>query len=171
MWLTRLNNLHSLILEHCPHPKKPPHAHFKSLTIPSPSSRQPLIYFFVSLCLSWDISYKWNHKICVLLYLTSCTEHDVSRFIFVVACICIFIWGLFFLVFLKSHLWRLRHMEVPRLGVKSELKLLAYTTATATQDLSCLSNLHHSSWQHWILNPLSEAKDQTSSFMDASQIC
>ena len=30
------------------------------------------------------------------------------------------------------------YMEVPRLGVESELQLLAYTTATATPDLSCL---------------------------------
>ena len=30
----------------------------------------------------------------------------------------------------------LQHMEVPRLGVKSELQLLAYTTATAMWDLS-----------------------------------
>ena len=29
-----------------------------------------------------------------------------------------------------------QHMEVPRLGVESELRLLAYTTATAMQDLS-----------------------------------
>ena len=29
-----------------------------------------------------------------------------------------------------------RHMEVPRLGVESELQLLAYATATATRDLS-----------------------------------
>ena len=28
------------------------------------------------------------------------------------------------------------HMEAPRLGVKSELQLLAYTTATAMQDPS-----------------------------------
>ena len=28
------------------------------------------------------------------------------------------------------------HMEVPRLGVKLELQLLAYTTATAMQDPS-----------------------------------
>ena len=31
-----------------------------------------------------------------------------------------------------------RHMEVPRLGVKSELQLLACTTATATQDLKSI---------------------------------
>ena len=34
-------------------------------------------------------------------------------------------------------------MEVPRLGVESELKLLAY--AIATQDPSHISDLHHSS--------------------------
>ena len=44
-------------------------------------------------------------------------------------------------------------MEVPRLGVKSELQLPAHVTATATQDLSCVCNLHHSSQQCWILNP------------------
>ena len=34
-------------------------------------------------------------------------------------------------VFLGPHLW---HMEVPRVGVKLELQLPAYTTATATPD-------------------------------------
>ena len=38
-----------------------------------------------------------------------------------------------------------QHMEVPRLGVKSELQLQAYTTATATLDPSRVCNLHHSS--------------------------
>ena len=52
-------------------------------------------------------------------------------------------------------------MEVPRLGVESELQLPAYATATATRDLSYICNLHHSSQQRWILNPLSEARDQT----------
>ena len=40
---------------------------------------------------------------------------------------------------------RLRHPEVPRLGVESELQLLACTTATATPDLSSFCDLHHSS--------------------------
>ena len=35
--------------------------------------------------------------------------------------------------FLGPHLW---HMEVPRLGVESELQLPAYATATATGDPS-----------------------------------
>ena len=47
-------------------------------------------------------------------------------------------------------------MEVPRLGVESELQPLAYTTATATSDPSRVCDLPHSSRQHWILNPPSE---------------
>ena len=61
-------------------------------------------------------------------------------------------------------------MEVPRLGVESELQLPAYTTATATPDLSLICNLHHSSRHRQILNPLIEARDQTCDLMDASQI-
>ena len=53
------------------------------------------------------------------------------------------------------------HMEVPRLGVQSELQLPATATATATQEPSCVCDLHHSLWQHRILKPLSQAKDQT----------
>ena len=52
-------------------------------------------------------------------------------------------------------------MEVPRLGISSELQLLAYTTATATQDLSHVCDLHNSSQQCQTLNPLSEARDRT----------
>ena len=52
-------------------------------------------------------------------------------------------------------------MEVPRLGVELELQLPAYTKATTTQVLSRICDLHHSSWQCWILNPLSEAGDRT----------
>ena len=61
-------------------------------------------------------------------------------------------------------------MEVSRLGVESELQLLAYTTATAMPDLSHIFDLHYSSWQHQILNPLSEARDQTLILMDTSQV-
>ena len=35
-----------------------------------------------------------------------------------------------------------RHMEVPRLGVQSELQLPAYTAATATRDPSHVFNLY-----------------------------
>ena len=61
-------------------------------------------------------------------------------------------------VFLGPHL---QHMDVPRLGVKLELQSLAYTTATEMPDLSHVCHLHHRSWQCWILNPLSEARNQT----------
>ena len=60
--------------------------------------------------------------------------------------------------FLELHLW---HMEVPRLGVESELQLPAYTTATAMRDASHICDLHHNSLQCWILNPLSKAWDRT----------
>ena len=36
-------------------------------------------------------------------------------------------------------------MEVPRLGVKLELQLSAYTTAAITQDPNHIFDLHHSS--------------------------
>ena len=71
------------------------------------------------------------------------------------------------IVFLGPHML---HMEVPRLGVEAELQLPAYTTATATADLSCVCDLHHGSWQCWILNPLSEVRDRTCVLTDMSWI-
>ena len=51
-------------------------------------------------------------------------------------------------------------MEVPRLQVKSELQLLAYTTARAMQNPG-YTTAHG--------NPLSEVRDQTHILMDPSQ--
>ena len=68
-----------------------------------------------------------------------------------------------------------QHMEVPQLGVESELDLSAYTIATAKTYSNCICDLHHILWQcriltHWarpgikpkclrtscwVLNPLS----------------
>ena len=64
--------------------------------------------------------------------------------------------SLFFLLFRAT----LQHMEVPRLGVQSELQLLAYPTAT--QDLSHVCYLRHSSWQcqvliHWAVPGIKSA--------------
>ena len=56
--------------------------------------------------------------------------------------------------------------EVSRLVVESELQLPAYVTSTAMWDLSHICNLHHRSQQHGILNPLSEARDQTHILME-----
>ena len=61
-------------------------------------------------------------------------------------------------------------MEVPRLGIGLEVKLLAYATATATWDLNHVCDLHHSSRQHRIPNPLVEARDQTRILMDISLV-
>ena len=61
-------------------------------------------------------------------------------------------------------------MEVPRLGVKSEPQLPAYATATAAQDPSLICNLHHSSRQRQILNPLSKARNRIHNLVVPSQI-
>ena len=70
-------------------------------------------------------------------------------------------------VFLGPHL---RHMEVPRLGMESELQPLAYATATATKDPSQVCYVHHSSRQCQILNPLSKGRDRTHNLMVPSRI-
>ena len=77
--------------------------------------------------------------------------------------LCFFFFSFF--PFLRLYL---QHLEVPRLGVKFELQLLAYAIATATSVPSHVCNLCHSSWQ--CLNPLSETRDQTHLLMDTSQI-
>ena len=43
-------------------------------------------------------------------------------------------------------------------------------TATATWDPTCICDPHHCSQQHQILNPLSEARDQTCNLMVPSQV-
>ena len=80
-----------------------------------------------------------------------------------------FILFLFFALFFfpRLHPW---HMEVPRLGVESELQPPAYTIATATPDLGHVCNLHHSPRRCCILTPLSEARDRTHNLMVPSWI-
>ena len=46
----------------------------------------------------------------------------------------------------------------------------SYTTATATQDPSCIRNLPRSLQQRRILNPLSVARDRTHILRDTSQV-
>ena len=77
---------------------------------------------------------------------------------------------LVFCFFLGCHAW---HMEIPRLGVESELEPPAYATDTATPELSRICNLQHSSQfqQRWILNPLRKARDWTRNLMVPSRIC
>ena len=61
-------------------------------------------------------------------------------------------------------------MEIPRLGVGLELLLLVYTTAIAMPDPSRVCNLHRSSRQGRILNPLSDTRDHNRNLMIPSQI-
>ena len=44
------------------------------------------------------------------------------------------------------------NVDVPMLGIQSELQLLAYAAATATLDLKCIFDLQSSSQQRWSLN-------------------
>ena len=64
----------------------------------------------------------------------------------------------------------MQHMEVPMLGVKLELELLADTTATARPDPSNVYNLHRTLRQCRILNPLSGARNQTRNLKDTSWV-
>ena len=77
------------------------------------------------------------------------------------------IFFLSFCLFLGLHLG---YIEVPRLGVQSELLLPACCRATAMPDPSCVWDLYHSSRQCWILNPLSKARAQTYNLMVPSRI-
>ena len=67
--------------------------------------------------------------------------------------------SLFIYLFIVSLGLQPCHMEVPWPGVKSELQLPAYTTAIAIPDPSRICHIHYSSQQHWILDPLSGARD------------
>ena len=78
------------------------------------------------------------------------------------------VFSLIYLFILGLHL---QHIKVSRLGLELELQLLACATATAMLYLSHVCDLHHSSQHHWILNPLSEARDWTHTLMDISWVC
>ena len=58
----------------------------------------------------------------------------------------------------------------PGWGVKLELQLMDYATATATPDPSHVCNLHCRSWQRQILNPLSGARDWTCIHKDSGYV-
>ena len=105
-------------------------------------------------CWKWRI--KFSYYYCIFAYFFF--KMLVFTFLFIYLFILSF-------VYLGLHP---QHMEVPRLGIQSELLLLAYSRATAIPDPSHICN--HSSWQCWILNPLSEARDGTCNVMVPSRI-
>ena len=83
---------------------------------------------------------------------------------------CVLLLSFFFSPFFFFR-WLPRHMEIPGLGVELELQLQAYATATATVDPRRICNLHHSSQQRRMNDPLRKARDQTRILMNISQIC
>ena len=95
----------------------------------------------------------------------TCTSFSVEMSLPIV---CLWFFFFFFFFFLGPHP---QHLEVLRLEVKLELQLPAYTTATAMPDPSRVCDLHHSSQQCQVLNPLSEARDGTCVLMDDSRVC
>ena len=81
-----------------------------------------------------------------------------------------FFFYLFIYLFIYILGLRFWHMEIPRLGVESELQLLTYTTATSMWGPSHVGDLRHGSQQHRIPNPLNEVRDETGILMDTSRI-
>ena len=137
-------------------------------------SIETIMWFFSFLLLMWyitlictyhsydpQISPTWSW--CIILFLC-CWIWFANILLRIFASILIKCWPIIFLFYSFFLLGPHRqHMEVPGLGVKWELQLTAYTTATATWDLSCICDLHFSLLQHWIFNSLSPGIKSTSS--------
>ena len=76
----------------------------------------------------------------------------------------LFIFYFYLFIFWGGHTW----------GIWSSQArgwIWAYTRAIATQDPSHICDLHHSSQQYQIPNPLSKARDRTWILMNTNQIC
>ena len=117
-------------------------------------------------CLSSNPSH-WRDNAGSLTYCHSGNSSMLSFLIAILKNTSFLFFFLFLFVFLGVHP---QHMQVPMPGIKSELQLLAYTTATAMPDPIHICSLYLSSQQQWILNPLSEARDWTCVLMETSQV-
>ena len=125
------------------------------ITAPSLLSHLDLFFSrYLSMCINWLSCLRSTCPLASRIHLCSQGISNTCANVFVVVVV----------VFLGPHI------EVPRLGVSTGLWLPAYATAAAMQD-PCVCDIHHSSWQHRILNLLSGARDQTTcSFMATSQV-
>ena len=112
---------------------------------------------------SWWYSLFWS-LFCVVEMLSS----GACFLTILLVYLCLFFLFIYLFCFSGPHPW---HMEVARLGVKSEMQPPVYATATAKRNWSRVCDLHHCSWQHQILNPLSKSRDWTHILMGTSQVC
>ena len=110
-------------------------------------------------CLPFSIGFEKMSLNCSLMHLRGTGVNSLVWF-------CVFF---FSFSFLRLHL---QHMGASSIEVKSELHLLVYSTARATATLapSKVCDLHRSSRQCRILNPLSKARDQTRILLDVSWV-
>ena len=86
-----------------------------------------------------------------------------------------FFWFCFFVSFVCLFVFRATPAAYGNSHARGQIRAAATTLhPTATSEprsephLSQVCVLHHSSQQHWILNPLSKARDQTQTLMDPS---
>ena len=101
---------------------------------------------------------------CALARLLFCGRSGELSFLFYF----LNLYLLIFFFFLGPHLWP---MEVSRLGVESQVQLLAYTTATATLDqATSATSTKVCSIVGSLLSPLSGARDRTFFLMETSQV-
>ena len=85
-------------------------------------------------------------------------------------CRCVFLFVCLFLSFVSLGLYPLAYGGSQARGL-IRATAAAYARATAMPDLSHVCDLHHSSQQCQIINPLSEARNQTHNLIFPSQIC
>ena len=114
-------------------------------------------------CINFQISVlrkEGLRQICFFFFSPSRFQHFQGELFFCFVCMFSF-FSLFFFFFLFFGLFR----AIPMAYEGSQARgLIGATVAglhqspTATQVPSCICNLHHSSRQHWILNPLSWAR-------------
>ena len=106
------------------------------------------------IILQWGMGEYMTSRICQNPL--NCTAQSVNPHVKYGSHLILIFYLFIYLVFLPFLRLLHRPKEVPRLGVKLELEPLAYTRATAMQDPNHVCNLHHSSLQCQILNPLSK---------------
>ena len=118
-----------------------------SVTLAVPGNSYRWTYtIFVLLCLTY---FPWHQalkvyqccSLCLSEWLSLLRLDNIPRCLWKTSCLSVYqsmdmccwknFFFFFFLVFLGLNV---QHMEFPRLGVKSEIQLLAYATATATPD-------------------------------------